>query len=75
MGIASTLTRALLSLAREQGARKVYVSSTPSRSAVEFYRSFGFRIAREPIPELYALEPDDIHMVLDLAPVHDPVSA
>jgi ribosomal protein S18 acetylase RimI-like enzyme len=66
-GIASTITRELLSLAREQGAQRVYVSSTPSQSAVEFYRSLGFQVAREPIPELYALEPDDIHMVLDLA--------
>jgi ribosomal protein S18 acetylase RimI-like enzyme len=70
MGIASTLTRALLSLARDRGACHVYVSSTPSRSAVDFYSSFGFRVVRDPIPELYALEPDDIHMVLDLAGRH-----
>jgi predicted N-acetyltransferase YhbS len=65
-GIASSITRRLLELARGLGAERVYVSATPSQSAVEFYRSFGFVPAAQPVPELYALEPDDIHMVLRL---------
>jgi predicted N-acetyltransferase YhbS len=65
-GIGAAMTSNLLSLARKQGARRVYVSATPSQSAVEFYQSFGFVITRDPLPELYALEPEDIHMILDL---------
>jgi len=63
-GIASSLTRRLLKLARGLGADGVYVSATPSQSAVEFYRSIGFTCVAEPLPELYAQEPEDIHMVL-----------
>ncbi len=64
-GVAARIFDELLGFARESGARQVYVSSTPSESAVGFYRSRGFAIA-DPIPELYALEPDDIHMILEL---------
>jgi N-acetylglutamate synthase-like GNAT family acetyltransferase len=58
--------RRLLALARELGAIRVYVSATPSQSAVEFYRGLGFELVSEPLPELYALEPEDIHMILEL---------
>ena len=33
---------------------------------VEFYRSQGFAPIDEPHPELYALEPEDIHMIREL---------
>jgi GNAT superfamily N-acetyltransferase len=52
--------------ARAGGARLLYVSATPSESAVGVYTSRGFQPTTEPIPELLALEPDDIHMVLGL---------
>jgi ribosomal protein S18 acetylase RimI-like enzyme len=65
-GIARRLTETLLAAARASGARQVYVSATPSRSAVGFYQSQGFRPADEVHPELFAREPDDIHMILDL---------
>jgi ribosomal protein S18 acetylase RimI-like enzyme len=65
-GIASEIAGRLLAIARERGATHVYVSSTPSQSAVGFYRRLGFEPTREPLPELYALEPDDIHMILEL---------
>ncbi|MBD3160604.1 MAG: GNAT family N-acetyltransferase [Candidatus Latescibacteria bacterium] len=68
LGIAGKITRRLLEIARDLGSERVYVSSTPSESAVGFYRSFGFELADEPVPELLALEPEDIHMILELGP-------
>lgn len=65
-GVASKLTREVARLARADGARRLYVSATPSGAAVGFYRSHGFEPTDEPVAELFALEPDDIHMVLSL---------
>jgi ribosomal protein S18 acetylase RimI-like enzyme len=65
-GIGTTITRQLLKRASALGSERVYVSSEPSESAVGFYKSFGFDLIAEPLPELYELEPDDIHIVLDL---------
>jgi len=66
MGIASLLAQEVAGLARADGARRLYVSATPSGSAVEFYRSHGFEPTDEPNRGLYTLEPDDIHMILEL---------
>jgi GNAT superfamily N-acetyltransferase len=63
-GVAGSLFGRLLSWAREQGAETVYVSATPSQSAVSFYRRQGFEPINDPLPELYALEPEDIQMRL-----------
>ena len=65
-GIASELCDRLEALARSNGARTFYVSATPSGSAVGFYRSRGFRPTATPDPELFALEPEDIHMTKPL---------
>lgn len=62
-GIASQLTEEICRLARADGARSLYVSATPTNSAVGLYTSLGFTLLDQPHPELYALEPDDIHMV------------
>jgi ribosomal protein S18 acetylase RimI-like enzyme len=48
------------------GAKQFYVSATPSGSAVGFYTKFGFSLVDEPIPELFELEPEDIHMLKPL---------
>ena len=66
LGIASAITRQLLQHARAQGLRRAYVSASPSESAVGFYRSFGFDLVEEPLRELCELEPEDIHMILEL---------
>ncbi|HET9016992.1 MAG TPA: GNAT family N-acetyltransferase [Thermomicrobiaceae bacterium] len=68
-GVARRLVVELLDRARRSGARRVYVSATPSRSAVGFYQSLGFRLADEPLPELFEREPEDVHMVLSLGAV------
>ena len=65
-GIARRLTELLIATARAAGARRLYVSATPSRSAVGFYRSQGFELARAVHPDLFAREPEDIHMILEL---------
>jgi ribosomal protein S18 acetylase RimI-like enzyme len=65
-GVASRLTAEVARLARADGARQLYVSATPSGSAVGFYRSQGFVPTEQPDAALFALEPDDIHMVLAL---------
>jgi GNAT superfamily N-acetyltransferase len=65
-GIASLLVGEVARLARLDGARRVHVSATPSRPTGEFYRSHGFLPTDEPNGKLFALEPDDIHMILEL---------
>jgi len=62
-GIAEKLTTETSRLAKEGGARELYVSATPSQSAVGFYKSQGFRLAEKVNKELYELEPEDIHMM------------
>ncbi|MCU0506353.1 MAG: GNAT family N-acetyltransferase [Chloroflexi bacterium] len=66
MGVAAALTAGIEARARSGGARVLYVSATPSESAVGFYASRGFVPTADPIPELLALEPEDVHMVLAL---------
>lgn len=65
-GIATYLVQEMIAYARQHGADRIYVSATPSGSAVGFYTSQGFRLCSEPLPELFKLEPEDIHMILEL---------
>jgi ribosomal protein S18 acetylase RimI-like enzyme len=62
-GIGNRITEALISEAKNGGATQMYVSATPSGSAVGFYRSHGFELVETPLPELFELEPEDIHML------------
>jgi hypothetical protein len=52
--------------ARARGARFLYISATPSQSAIGFYLGHGSRLAPQVDEELFALEPEDIHLVLQL---------
>lgn len=60
------LGRQLFELARQEarrrGARRLYVSATPSEHTINFYLRRGCRVTGEPDPELFRLEPDDIHL-------------
>lgn len=49
-------------IARDLGDSQMVVSATPSQHTVRFYLARGFRVMAEPLPELVALEPDDVHM-------------
>jgi ribosomal protein S18 acetylase RimI-like enzyme len=68
MGIARRLLATVEQAACDAGAQALYVSATPSGSAIGFYRSQGFAPA-EPLPELFEMEPEDIHMVKPLQAV------
>ncbi|MFZ6026203.1 MAG: GNAT family N-acetyltransferase [Chloroflexota bacterium] len=63
LGVASALAAEIFRLARESGAKRIYVSATPSRSAIGFYRRQGFELAEKVNDELFALEPEDIHLI------------
>jgi len=65
-GIATHLTRLLEAQAIADGHKRLYVSATESKSAVGFYTSLGFVPTQNAHPELYALEPNDIHMIKKL---------
>lgn len=61
-GIARQLASEIFRLAKEDGAREIYVSATPSESAVGFYVGQGFRPTDRVNDELFRQEPEDIHM-------------
>lgn len=52
--------------AQKRGARRLYISATPSEHTIDFYLSLGCRVVLEPEPELFELEPEDIHLEYDL---------
>jgi predicted N-acetyltransferase YhbS len=61
-GLGTALFRAAAEEARRRGARRLYVSATPSEHTIHFYLGLGCTLAPAPDPELLALEPDDIHL-------------
>jgi ribosomal protein S18 acetylase RimI-like enzyme len=61
-GIGAHLSDELERLAREHGDTTMVVSATPSLNTVRFYRGRGFEPMSEPLPELFELEPEDVHM-------------
>ncbi len=65
-GAASALWDTGVALAREAEARSLYVSATPTGSAVGFYLRRGCRLADPVHPGLFAQEPEDIHLVRKL---------
>ena len=65
-GVASALWAESVAIARATDARTIYVSATPTGSAVGFYLSRGCRLADPPHPALLALEPDDVHLIGDV---------
>lgn len=66
-GIAAALWAASKEIAAASGATSMYVSATPSGSAVGFYTSRGCRLAEPPHPALFAKEPEDIHLICPVA--------
>lgn len=44
------------------GAKKLYISATPSENTINYYLKLGCVLAKEMDPELFALEPEDIHL-------------
>lgn len=62
-GVAGRLWEEADRIAAEAGANCMYISATPSESAVKFYLSRGCRLADPPHPTLFANEPEDVHLV------------
>jgi predicted N-acetyltransferase YhbS len=60
------LGRRLFELAADEawrrGARRLYISATPSQRTINFYLGLGCTVTPEPDAELFALEPEDIHL-------------
>jgi GNAT superfamily N-acetyltransferase len=65
-GAGGQLLRAVEHFARAAGATELYVSATPSASAIGFYTRHGFHLTLQPDEELFRMEPEDIHMVKSL---------
>lgn len=67
-GVGGRLVAELERIARQAGDERMVVSATPSEHTVRFYRGRGFRLMAQPLPELLALEPEDVHLEKHLSP-------
>jgi GNAT superfamily N-acetyltransferase len=61
-GIGRELFSLVAEAARELGAKKMYISANSSEESQAFYRAVGCVHAEEINPELFELEPYDVHM-------------
>jgi predicted N-acetyltransferase YhbS len=65
-GIGRTLFGQAAARATELGAKKLYISATPSENTIRFYLSRGCEVTRDIDPQLFELHPGDIHLELAL---------
>ena len=61
-GLGTALFQEAARLARARGAQRLYISATPSEHTINFYLGQGCVVTAEPDPELWELEPEDIHL-------------
>jgi GNAT superfamily N-acetyltransferase len=61
-GIGTRLCERLDEIARAAGDEEMVVTATPTENTVRFYLGRGFEPMAEPLPELFELEPEDVHM-------------
>lgn len=61
-GSAKKLFLLAVEKAESLGAKKLYISATPSENTINFYMHLGCTLTTELDPELFALEPEDIHL-------------
>jgi len=61
-GLGTKLFQLAAEKAKTLGAKKLYISATPSENTVNYYMRLGCVLAGEIDPELFALEPEDIHL-------------
>jgi predicted N-acetyltransferase YhbS len=61
-GLGTHLFELARATAKERGARRLYISATPSENTIKFYLRLGCVVTMEPDAELLALEPEDIHL-------------
>jgi ribosomal protein S18 acetylase RimI-like enzyme len=65
-GAAQALWDASVDISVAGGAESIYVSAAPTESAVGFYLRQGCRLTETVHPELFAAEPEDVHLVCSL---------
>ena len=61
-GLGTTLFNMAVEEAKTLGAKKLYISATRSENTINYYMQLGCVLTNEIDPELYALEPADIHL-------------
>jgi predicted N-acetyltransferase YhbS len=61
-GLGTKLFHLAVEHARSRGAKKLYISATPSENTINYYMKLGCVLATEIDPDLFALEPKDIHL-------------
>ena len=61
-GLGLTLFNMAVEKAKALGAKKLYISATPSENTINYYVRLGCVPTTEIDPELFALEPEDIHL-------------
>ena len=62
-GVGTALWTEAIDRARSAGSHAMYVSATPSASAVGFYLQRGCKVAATPHAGLFEKEPEDVHLV------------
>lgn len=66
-GIGKKLLKKVANHAKKLTAKKLYISATPSQNTIDFYINIGCQLVSELNPDLYQLEPKDIHLELSLS--------
>ena len=61
-GLGCMLFDKAVAKARELGARRLYISATPSENTVRFYLRRGCRVTDDIDTALFKLEPEDVHL-------------
>jgi len=61
-GLGKNLFHLAVERAGTLGAKKLYISATPSENTINFYTGLGCVPAAGIDPDLFALEPEDIHL-------------
>jgi len=65
-GLGGRLFEKAVARARDLGARRLYISATPSENTVRFYLRRGCRMTAAVDAALFELEPEDIHLEFDI---------
>lgn len=65
-GVGKMLVNYIKKKSKSMGAKRLYVSATPSKNTVDFYLGQGCVLAEDVDAELFEKEPLDIHLHLEL---------
>jgi GNAT superfamily N-acetyltransferase len=61
-GVGTRLFEEAAAEARALGAKALYISAAPTENTVNFYLRRGSSLLADPDPDLFAAEPEDIHL-------------